>query len=384
MSSLELAISISREVERIGALAGFASILGLAVLSLLYFAQSREVKRLREWAGRSPERDAELRQNVAEAASARATSGVARTPTPAPARPAAANVPATAAAAQASKPATPGQPATPGTPPATTAQPAAGQTATPGTPPGAPPAAGTPKPATPAATPPATGQQPPAAAAKAPATPPPARPAAGAAPATAAAAGAAAGVGAARPRRTVQVGSTPSSATVPTRADRDDDGGSSSFLNARTALLSALGVVLLVVVLLVSGVLGGGDDGDSGAKQATTTPTTSTTAEEGAIPAPADTAVAVLNGTTVTGLARTAADQLEARDYNVARVTDAADQAQQTSQVAYSDGFQGSARRIARIVGIDRANVVPLDESTRVVAGTDVSVVVTMAADKAQ
>ena len=62
----------------------------------------------------------------------------------------------------------------------------------------------------------------------------------------------------------------------------------------------------------------------------------------------------------------------------------AADQAQQTSQVAYSDGFEGAARRIARIVEIDRANVVPLDESTRVVAGTDVSVVVTMAQDKAQ
>ena len=43
-----------------GGYAGAASVLGLAVLALLYFAQAREVKRLREWAGRAPERAAEL------------------------------------------------------------------------------------------------------------------------------------------------------------------------------------------------------------------------------------------------------------------------------------------------------------------------------------
>jgi hypothetical protein len=51
-----LALSLSSQVEKIGAYAGFASILGLAVLALLYFAQAREVKRLREWAGGAPER----------------------------------------------------------------------------------------------------------------------------------------------------------------------------------------------------------------------------------------------------------------------------------------------------------------------------------------
>ena len=34
------------------------------MLSLLYFAQAQEVKRLREWAGRSPERDADLVQRA--------------------------------------------------------------------------------------------------------------------------------------------------------------------------------------------------------------------------------------------------------------------------------------------------------------------------------
>ena len=47
-------------IKDYGGYAGAASLLGLAVLALLYFAQAREVKRLREWAGRAPERAAEL------------------------------------------------------------------------------------------------------------------------------------------------------------------------------------------------------------------------------------------------------------------------------------------------------------------------------------
>ena len=46
-------------LQEIGAAAGLASVVGLAVLSVLYFSQAREVKRLREWAGRAPERAAE-------------------------------------------------------------------------------------------------------------------------------------------------------------------------------------------------------------------------------------------------------------------------------------------------------------------------------------
>jgi len=43
-------------IQEIGSYAGFAAVLGLAVLSVLYFSQARDVKRLREWAGRAPER----------------------------------------------------------------------------------------------------------------------------------------------------------------------------------------------------------------------------------------------------------------------------------------------------------------------------------------
>lgn len=37
-------------------LAGLAAVVGVAVLSVLYLSQARDVKRLREWAGRAPER----------------------------------------------------------------------------------------------------------------------------------------------------------------------------------------------------------------------------------------------------------------------------------------------------------------------------------------
>src|SRR3954464_5949287 len=93
---LAVGLSINGQLETIGALAGLAAIPGLAVISLLYFGQAREVKRLREWAGRAPERAAELEQRVAAEAQRRAQ--------PQPVRPAQPATPAAQAAA-AAKPA---------------------------------------------------------------------------------------------------------------------------------------------------------------------------------------------------------------------------------------------------------------------------------------
>jgi hypothetical protein len=47
-------------IERVGSFVGLASFLGLAILALLYFSQARDVRRLREWAGRAPERAADM------------------------------------------------------------------------------------------------------------------------------------------------------------------------------------------------------------------------------------------------------------------------------------------------------------------------------------
>src|SRR3978361_270820 len=93
---LLLASSVGGQIVKFGAYAGYASIVGLGVLSLLYFAQAREVKRLREWAGRAPERAAELEARAVAVAEEKLARGA---PPPAPAAaPAAAPVPAAAVA----------------------------------------------------------------------------------------------------------------------------------------------------------------------------------------------------------------------------------------------------------------------------------------------
>ncbi len=125
-----LALSISGSITKYGAYAGFASIVGLAVLSLLYFAQAREVRRLREWAGRAPERAAELEQRVSEEAAARVRPAAAPRPV-VPVRAAtavvASRVAGTVAPANPAAPAVPGGPALPGVAPAAVAgAPAAG------------------------------------------------------------------------------------------------------------------------------------------------------------------------------------------------------------------------------------------------------------------
>src|SRR5690349_19085600 len=71
MTALAAALSLQDKVEQYGSYAGVAAVFGLGVLSLLYFAQAREVKRLREWAGRAPERAAELEAAAVAAAQER-------------------------------------------------------------------------------------------------------------------------------------------------------------------------------------------------------------------------------------------------------------------------------------------------------------------------
>lgn len=59
-------------IKEIGAFAGLVAFLGLALLALLSFTQGRDIRRLREWAGSSPERDSERKETTSAAASERA------------------------------------------------------------------------------------------------------------------------------------------------------------------------------------------------------------------------------------------------------------------------------------------------------------------------
>jgi len=59
-------------IKEIGAFAGLVAFLGLALLALLSFTQGRDIRRLREWAGSAPERDAERKDSTSAAAQERA------------------------------------------------------------------------------------------------------------------------------------------------------------------------------------------------------------------------------------------------------------------------------------------------------------------------
>jgi LytR cell envelope-related transcriptional attenuator len=60
------------DIEKIGSFAGLASFLGLAVFALLSFAHGRDIRRLRDWAGSAPEREAERTQATQNIAAQRA------------------------------------------------------------------------------------------------------------------------------------------------------------------------------------------------------------------------------------------------------------------------------------------------------------------------
>src|SRR5215212_8963651 len=57
-------------IESIGPALGIVAFVGLAILAFLLFQQAREIRRLREWAGRAPERATEAADAVQAAAEA--------------------------------------------------------------------------------------------------------------------------------------------------------------------------------------------------------------------------------------------------------------------------------------------------------------------------
>jgi LytR cell envelope-related transcriptional attenuator len=61
-----------RVIEQIGAFAGLAAFLGLGFLALLSFTHGRDIRRLRDWAGSAPERDAERKETTSAIAAQRA------------------------------------------------------------------------------------------------------------------------------------------------------------------------------------------------------------------------------------------------------------------------------------------------------------------------
>jgi hypothetical protein len=428
------ALSFQGQVEKYGAYVGIAAFFGLAVLSLLYFSQARELKRLREWAGRAPERALELEQRVV----AQATATVARRAPAMPGAPAKGGIAPPRRLAEMPAPPAGGQAAATGQATeladAVEADPATNGNV----PPAAVPPLG-PGGSVPAGPVPANGGAPAEAAEEQAEGEPAAASANGGAAADVeagtpdAAPGADDGSGVAATQGTVpdapesvpgeippaaavpratpaqRVGVTPRPAPMPLRQAKPSatprgGGPRSAGPAARRpgakppregrsagtiALLVGLAVLILGGGAFVGSQLLGGDETPTPPNQAAPPPTE--TAEESdtgggngggaAAPPPAETNVAVLNGTTFTGLAGQLADEVAGEGYERGITeTNTRDQTIQESVIYYADGFKASARAVGKLLSIEHTE--PLDSETASVApGADV--VVLAGADQA-
>ena len=97
-----------------------------------------------------------------------------------------------------------------------------------------------------------------------------------------------------------------------------------------------------------------------------------------------DTTVAVLNGTTIAGLAARTADELKEAGYSLGTVADAQEQNRSATLVQYAPDAKREAQAVAKLIGVGSDAVSPLDVNTRTVAGENARVVVTVGADQNQ
>jgi LytR cell envelope-related transcriptional attenuator len=151
-----------------------------------------------------------------------------------------------------------------------------------------------------------------------------------------------------------------------------------------------------VAVLVVAGILifGGGDGDKPKAKPNTVTPPASNAANSSGSDAAkkaaapkidrASITVSVLNGTTVTGLARQASGKVTAKGYREGVVTnDTTDQQRPVTQIFYEPNGKAAALDVAKILGVRAVNVKPMDANARVAADR-AQVAVFVGTDKAQ
>ncbi len=420
---LILAFSLQDQVEKYGAYVGLAAFIGLAVLTLLYFAQARELKRLRDWAGRAPERAAELQERVVAQAEAALQApevepAVERSGTVGPAQPVAqpaagngraAPIPmgprpavamAAAAARAAAAPATVEHEAPPAEEPGTAvvtsdedgAAPIEEQAAV------VPPPADAPPPVEPDEEPEAEQDEEAEAASaeEEPATSGngvPAKPPADLPETT---------IPRATPRPQPKPQPRPAPAAAPLRASttrtatpprrttrqRRDEG-------SRTGLYTLIGIVVLAIAIFVPVyfMVLSGDDTEpppNSLAEPGGTPTSEAGAGERAAAARPDKVVVVLNGTSVEGLASGERDKLIAAGYadGMIRSDNSDDQSRQDSLVLYAADERRQARDVARLLDVSR--IEQIDEETQALADSSddtgtlpADVVVVLGTDKA-
>jgi hypothetical protein len=171
------------------------------------------------------------------------------------------------------------------------------------------------------------------------------------------------------------------------------DGGGSGLSPGRVAALvgGAVAMILVAVVLVLT--LNGDDEnpppensfGNTPSVQDPASSAGSGTGSPSGTAAPSDaltraerraTDVAVLNGTTQTGLARAVANKIQEDGFTIGGVATNADQSVPTTIVSYTGDNEKAALAVAKIIGIDRGSVQAADANTAAAATGDVIVTV--------
>jgi hypothetical protein len=316
-------------IQQIGSYAGFAAVVGLAVLSALYFSQARDLRRLREWAGRAPDRPGPARAAADPRGSPTAPDREAQA---SPVAAAGGVVAGQATAAGSARPVEAGGPAT-----------ATALSGAPASQPGA---------SAPAAVP--TG--PPAPLSVAGAGPSPARPS---------------------PSRLAPNGKSAAAALGRPAPARDAGGPGRSperSVSLRYVVLAVVGALIVIAAGTFAVGLVGGREEPAPPERVGVTP------QQGAPGTPSSVTFSVLNGTGVDGVAKQVADELEAAGYRRGNVTNASEQKAE-SVVLYARTARADALAVAREIDVSQTE--PIDAPSQALAG-DASVVVVVGADQTQ
>ena len=392
MASIPLAFSIHNFISSVGADAGFAAIIGLAVLVLLYFAHARETANLREEAALLTQRLMQAEARVAQLSRAQ--------PAAAPAQAAAARpAPAPSPLSRVPFPFAPAGLGAPALAAATRVVPVARVAVEPAGAPQAPQSVpaepGVPARAVPASIPQRPVPEPFGRETAAPVAAPAPATVAGANGASYEPAGASSSVATQDPpppppppRQPPRGGGPPDRTQLPPL--RPPAPRRSRLGRGLAILIGALGVAAVIAVLLIATSGGTNSPRSIIAPRTTNVPVPHKPRPAPAPFSPASVTVAVLNGTNTNQLAHTIGAKLMALGYKEGNLATAPNQSQATTIVSYFPGAKNraGALHVAASLKLNPSSVQPIDTPTQQVACPSTTpctanVVVTVGADLA-